>query len=655
MQNLLEDLTKLLSKEKKYSSEGKILKNVIIEDALKLEPILIKLLLSDKKIREYFFQNIEGTYVFDKIKFQKFVSNKQFLPDSYTAFKNKIGLTANDEYITEKKDVVLSWPYKDCVLEGGQDKEDARRDEIFWNETLAPDEIDRLLSSKVLTNWKKYDKHGEHGVGTVSEEDNLIIKGNNLLGLSSILKRYRGKVKLIYIDPPYNTGSDSFKYNDKFNHSTWLTFMKNRLKIAKELLTNDGFIFVQCDDNEQAYLQILMNEIFGLSNHRSNIYLETVYPDKTLKQDRVFHDQIEHVLVYAKSVNSKIIQTYEEYSYDKFVWKITEKCAPIKQIFLGGKKVEIFDEKCYEIKKVEPTEDGFKEVWASGTILDMNSSGRFFRDHLMGRQENDGYKTLYKVYDIGDDKNSFRYFTGPKKSGATKGKYYQGVPIDKANVEDKNIKKMSIENFWAMAADFGNCRSEGGVEFKSGKKPEKLLHRIIEMVTKPDDLVLDFFSGSGTTSAVCHKTKRQYIGLEQIDYNENDTVKRLKNVIKGDRTGISKSLSWSGGGSFIYCELAKANQEYINRIQEAKDTKSLVDIWITMQDKAFISYKIDIKAINENVTEFEELTLEGQKRFLIETLDKNMLYVPYSEIDDADYNISDEVKKLNHKFFGRKA
>lgn len=655
MQNLLHDLTTHFAKEDKYISEGKLLKNVIVEDALKLEPSLLKLLLKNKSIKKHFFQEIEGIYVFDKIKFQKFISNKEFLPDSYTAFKNKIGLTIADEFITEKKDVVLSWPYKDCILEGGQDKEDAKRDEIFWNETLAPDEIDRLLSPKVLTNWKKYDKDGEHKVFDFSVTDNLVIKGNNLLGLSSILKKYRGKVKLIYIDPPYNTGSDSFKYNDNFNHSTWLTFMRNRLQLAKDILSNDGFIFVQCDDNEQAYLQVLMDDVFGYDNHRSNIYVETVYADKTLKQDRVFHDQIEHILVYSKSTASKIKQTLDEYSYDKFCWSIRENKSPKEVIELGGKRVEIFTNDSFEIIKTEPCENGLKEIWASGTILDMNSSGRFFRDNLMGRYDKDGYNILYKVFGIGDDGNDYRYFTGPKKIGATKGKYYQGVPLDKKDIDDKNIKKVSIENFWAMAGDFGNCRTEGGVEFKSGKKPEKLLSRIIEMTTEPEEIVLDFFAGSGTTLAVCHKMERQYIGIEQMNYDNNDVEQRIKNVINGDQTGISKSENWKSGGSFIYCELAKANQEYIDLINKAKDTKAIQKIWKNMQEKAFISYKIDIKAINENVSEFEKLSLEDQKRFLIETLDKNMLYVPYSEIDDADYQITEEDKKLNHKFYGGKA
>lgn len=238
MQNLLNELTELLANDDQLVVEGKLLKNKLIELALKMDTGLIKLLLKSDNIKKHFFTDVDGVLVFDKIKFQRFVSNKQFLPDSYTAFKNKIGLVnENGDYLSESREIVLAWPYKDCVLEGGQTKEDQKRDEIFWNETLAPDEIDRLLAPKVFTGFMRYDKDGEHVLDGREKIDfaneNLIIKGNNLLALHSLYKKFAGKVKLIYIDPPYNTGSDSFKYNDNFNHSTWLTFMRNRLEIAK--------------------------------------------------------------------------------------------------------------------------------------------------------------------------------------------------------------------------------------------------------------------------------------------------------------------------------------------------------------------------------------------------------------------------------------
>ncbi|MCG2699299.1 site-specific DNA-methyltransferase, partial [Candidatus Parcubacteria bacterium] len=249
MKNIFEQLTDLLKKDERLvSQDGVLLKNQTQELARKNDPELIKLLLSDKAIKQHFFFEVEKTLIFDKEKFVRFISNKQFLPDSYTAFKNKIGLTAGDEYVSENKEVVLAWPYKDCVLEGGMTKEDQKRDEIFYNETLAPDDINRLLDAKVFTNFKRIDKKGEHKLdgfkrnekGTI--KDNLIIKGNNLLALASLKKEFAGKVKLIYIDPPYNTGNDGFQYNDSFSHSSWLVFMKNRLEVAKELLQNDGVI-----------------------------------------------------------------------------------------------------------------------------------------------------------------------------------------------------------------------------------------------------------------------------------------------------------------------------------------------------------------------------------------------------------------------------
>lgn len=271
MQNLINDLINTLKTDERLIIDGKLVKNKIVELALAMDEELITQLLTNETIKKHFFKDIGDVLVFDKVAFQSFVSNKQFLPDSYTAFKNKIGLTTNNEYLTESKEVVLTWPYKDCVLEGGQTKEDQKRKEIFWNETLAPDEIDRLLAPKALTNFKKYDKDGEHKVDKISPDDNLIIKGNNLLALHSLKKQYAGKIKLICIDPPYNKGGDDFNYNDSFNHSTWLTFIKSRLACSKSLLHPDGTIFIFCDDNESAYLKVLCDEIFDRNSFVSSI------------------------------------------------------------------------------------------------------------------------------------------------------------------------------------------------------------------------------------------------------------------------------------------------------------------------------------------------------------------------------------------------
>ena len=632
------------------------------DHAWKLDRKLVKLLLLDEQVKAKFFEEIEGHWIFDTNTFIDYISQKNFLDNSYTRFRNRIGLTIGEKFLRERGEVTLVWPFKDCCLEGGQTKEEEKRREIFFNKTLAQDEINRLLDQKVLTNFVQYSVEGIHIVSEFNRnalgllKDNLIVKGNNLLALHSLKNLFRGQVKLIFIDPPYNTGSDSFGYNDRFNHSSWLTFMKNRIEVAKDLLSDDGFIFIQCDDNEQAYLTVLMDELFGIENSRAIIYVETVYPDKTLKQDRVFHDQVEQLLVYSKSAKAKIIQEFEDYSIEKFFWYIQEKTEPDKTIELGGKRVDVFSAGDYEIIKGEPSTEGLKEIWATGTILDINSSGRFFRDFLMDRVDIDGIGSLYKVFDIGDDANEYRYFTGPKRINATKGKYYQGVPVDR--IESKtDVKKISIENLWLMAADFGNCRHEGGVELKSGKKPEKLIQKVIQMTTAEGDIVLDFFVGSGTSVAVAHKMHRQYIGIEQLDYGKDDSIHRLQNVIVGDRTGISESENWIGGGSFVSCELMKYNEIFMERIQKAQTSEELLETFRGMAEGSFLNWYINPQMPEDAMKCFNDLGesengLEKQKRLLAELLDKNQLYVNLSEIDDEQFHVSEEDKVLNKAFYG---
>ena len=194
--NIFEHIKSILEQNNKFCKDGILFKNVVVEAALKMDKELLSILVKDEVAKKTFFQEIEKIIIFDKVKFQKFVSNKQFLPDSYTAYKNNIGLTANDEFLTEAKEVVLSWAYKDCVLEGGQTKDDQKRKEIFWNETLAPDEIDRIFEPKVLTNLKLYDKDGSSDLKKISITDNLIIKGNNLIAHHSLNQVYKGIIKL---------------------------------------------------------------------------------------------------------------------------------------------------------------------------------------------------------------------------------------------------------------------------------------------------------------------------------------------------------------------------------------------------------------------------------------------------------------------------
>lgn len=610
MQNLLNDLKQALALDTRFiADDGSLLKNKIVELALSLDKSLLKLLLQHPSIKEHFFQAVDGILIFDKIKFQQFVGNKQFLPDSYTAFKNKIGLTSNGEYLTESKEVVLSFPYKDCILEGGQDKEDVKRNEIFWNETLAPDQIDRLLSPKALTNFKRYDKDGEHAVTDISLSDNLIIKGNNLLALHTLKNAYEGKVKLIYIDPPYNTGGDSFKYNDSFNHSTWLTFMRNRLEMARELLRPDGVIFVHLDFNEVHYCKILLDEVFG----RGNFINEIIWRRKqaTSYGNSKYGITNDTILFYSKSEHYDFYPIYslddehtKDYITERFVHDDGDgrkymKSPLVNSLYRPNLK--------YVFQGINPPPNGW--------LYSKERMQAFFDNNELIIPNNSEARIYRKIY------------------------------LD-------TYKGQVIQNIWTDIP-IVNPMAKEQTEF-STQKPEKLLERIIKSSTLPEDIILDFHLGSATTASVAHKMGRQYIGVEQMDYIENISVERLKKVIAGEQGGVSKSVNWQGGGSFVYCELSKANQDYLDRIQSTKDSEELIALLKVMQEKAFLSYQFDNKEFSKQIDNFKSLRFEDQQKLLIELLDKNMLYVPYSEIDDEDFAVSENDKKLNNQFFSLK-
>lgn len=385
--------------------------------------------------------------------------------------------------------------------------------------------------------------------------ENMLIYGDNLLALKALEQDFAGKFKCIYIDPPYNTGNAFEHYDDGLEHSIWLSLLKPRVDILRKLLKKDGFFCCHIDDSEGHYLKVLLDEIFGRNNYLTTLYIKVRYPDKTLKSDMAFHKEMEQIHIYRKEFGAKPNLNIAELNFDKFIYYIEEK-AKGKEIVLGNKKTIILNKDEYIIKKGEGSEYGLKEIWATGSILDGNSSGRFFRDYLTGRYEKDGYGVLYKVYGIGDDRYDYRYFTGPAREGATKGKYYQGVPV--AQIEDQNQhKEVPINNFYDLAGSFGNCRTEGGVDFRSGKKPEKLLEIILRHFSNENDWVLDSFLGSGTTAAVAHKMKRKWIGVELGEHCHTHCIPRLKKVINGtDEGGITKSANWQRGGGFKYYYLA---------------------------------------------------------------------------------------------------
>ena len=635
--HLYHELEQLLRMNSRYCmDDGTLLKNRIVEDALSLNPLLVKLLLGNDKIKAVFFQDVEGVVVFDKVKFQRFVSDTQFLGGSYTMFKNKIGLTdENGRFINESREVVLSWPYKDCVLEGGQTKEEAKRNEVFWNETLAPDEVNRLTEPKVFSHFKRYDKDGEHEVDHLSGNDNFIIKGNNLLALHSLKKKYEGEVKLIYIDPPYyfrkNLSTDTFKYNSNFRLSTWLTFMRDRLECAKLLLAPSGTIWIHMGDDGMHYLKMVADQVFGSEHFVGTLPRRT----RNGKSDVPFNfsQDFDWLLVYTnvdekKSVMGRTVERtyYETDDFPGKPWRLADLTKQTTAKERGNSYFTMVDPKT---GKEYPASE--KRTWCVTKDT--------FQYHY-----NRGYIVFPDDYD----------FLNISKPYSRKFKYEDDANGKLSSV----ISDCQIQQF--LKALLYDCKNETGndeIDKLFGRdefgyaKPENLIKTIMEVTTQEGDLVMDFFSGSGTTAAVAHKMKRHYIGCEQIDNQIELNKNRLVQVIAGEQGGVSKAVGWQGGGSFVYCELAKANAKFADEIEMAATTQQLEEIWTRMKSTDYLNYKVNIKDVDENVTSFETLSLEDQKRFLIECLDKNLLYVPLSDIDSDEYGVTDEDKRLTREFY----
>lgn len=635
--NLYHELEQLLRMNSRYCmDDGRLLKNQIVEDALSIQPLLVKELLGNEKMKKVFFTDVEGVMVFDKIKFQRFVSDTQFLGGSYTMFKNKIGLAnENGRFVSESREVVLSWPYKDCMLEGDQTKEDAKRNEVFWNETLAPDEVNRLTEPKVFSNFKRYDKEGEHQVDHLSDNDNLIIKGNNLLALHSLKKKYAGQVKLIYIDPPYyfrkKLSTDTFKYNSNFHLSTWLTFMRDRLECAKHLLAPSGTIWIHMGDEGMHYLKLVADQVFGINHFIGTLPRRT----RNGKSDVPFNfsQDFDWLLVYTNVEESQAVmgraverKYYTTEDYPGKPWRLADLT---KQTTAKERENSFFTMVDPKTGKEYPPSE--KRTWCI--------TKETFDSH---------YKRGYIVF---PDDYDFLKITKPY---SRKFKYE-----DEANgklssiISDCQILQFLKSLLYDCKNEIGNNEINdlfGRDEFDYAK-PENLIKIIMEAVTNEGDLVMDFFSGSGTTVAVAHKLGRKYIGCEQIDHQIELTVNRLNEVICGEQGGVSKSIGWQGGGSFVYCELSKANGKFADEIENAETTGQLMDIWNRMKATDYLNYKVDVKEVDANVADFEGLNLDDQKRFLIECLDKNLLYVPLSDIDSNEYGVTDEDKRLTREFY----
>ncbi|GAA9046486.1 hypothetical protein BTM304_11090 [Helicobacter pylori] len=571
---------------------------------------LLTFMLEDKNANDYknaFFKTIANSLVFNQKALLECLTKE--LENSFTRFENKIGLYSQGNPkcpIKSSELVVLNFPFKDNVLLGNAKDNSTKSKELFYHEILHKKEIDTLLKKKALC---RFEMHGEGDLESALKDKNTnyLIKGNNLIALHSLKKKFAKQVKCIYIDPPYNTGNDSFNYNDNFNHSSWLVFMKNRLEVAREFLSDDGVIFVQCDDNEQAYLKVLMDEIFLRENFVGCISWKQFH---SVKNDAAnFSKNIEYILCYCKNFSKNLISNEP---FDKSnLYKLKDENGFYKLDPVWAKSGNNFSPYTFLNGKTWSPPSGTFWRYSIGTLKDMEQNNRIVFN---------GKNPMAKRYlsEVAEGRKSSTFWDGSEVGYNLNG--------------DAEIKQLF-----------------NGNKVFNNPKPEALISRILEVSTNENDLVLDFFAGSGTTCAVAHKMKRRYIGIEQMDYIETITKERLKKVIEGEQGGISKKCDFKGGGSFVYAELKEVNLEVKKQILNAKSKGECLKIFNDLNER-FLK-RADCKIDGIHSEEFQNLDLNEQKRICCALLDSNEDYLNLGDMDEDAWGIDEITKKYNEIFY----
>ncbi len=536
---------------------------------------LLTFMLEHENADDYknaFFKMIANSLVFNQKALLECLTKE--LENSFTRFENKIGLYSQGRPIKSSELVVLNFPFKDNVLLGNAKDNSTKSNELFYHEVLHKKEIDTLLKKKALCH---FEMHGEGDLESALKDKNTnyLIKGNNLIALYSLKKKFAKQVKCIYIDPPYNTGNDSFNYNDNFNHSSWLVFMKNRLEAAREFLSDDGSIYINLDYNEVHYCKVLMDEIFKRENFRSEIIWRMGFLSGYKTAAKKYIRNHDTILFYSKSDNYLFNKTYIENKDFLPLLTKNEVQNAFKKFSFPQEKVDDF---------------------------------LTFINH-----ENRGEK-----YPLEDTWNSNKWDK------------LNSIAIDSSVSRVDETIAIDDENF-------------------KGQKPESLIQRILEVSTNENDIVLDFFAGSGTTCAVAHKMKRRYIGIEQMDYIETITKERLKKVIEGEQGGISKKCGFKGGGSFVYAELKEVNLEIKKQILNAKSASECLKIFNDLSER-FLK-RTDCKIDEIDSEEFQNLDLNEQKRICCTLLDSNEDYLNLGDIDEDAWEIDGITKKYNEIFY----
>ncbi|EJB16574.1 methylase [Helicobacter pylori CPY1124] len=586
---------------------------------------LLTFMLEDKNANDYknaFFKTIAHSLVFNQKALLECLTKE--LENSFTRFENKIGLYSQGRPIKSSELVVLNFPFKDNILLGNAKDNSTKSKELFYHEILHKKEIDTLLKKKALCN---FEMHGEGDLESALKDKNTnyLIKGNNLIALHSLKKKFAKQVKCIYIDPPYNTGNDSFNYNDNFNHSSWLVFMKNRLEVAREFLSDDGVIFVQCDDNEQAYLKVLMDEIFGREN-----FIACFVWEKTSNSLSRIRIKTEYILCCEQTkfgliFNGDMAEEGQDFPILNEVNVKRTLQFPPNSIYFKTFKGVI---KPTKFNKMELIDDLRIVNKTNSNMVRINAKFKWTQNKL------DDEIKEGTTFVIKSDEFSMRYIR--------KG--------------DREIKISNVFNAECGVTTNIKATSEIKVLFANSNtdlfstpKPEALISRILEVSTNENDLVLDFFAGSGTTCAVAHKMKRRYIGIEQMGYIETIPKERLKKVIEGEQGGISKKCDFKGGGSFVYAELKEVNLEVKKQILNAKSANECLKIFNDLNER-FLK-RTDCKIGEIHSEEFQNLDLNEQKRIYCALLDSNEDYLNLGDMDEDAWGIDGITKKYNEIFY----
>ncbi len=574
-------------------------------------------------------------------------NQNDFKKGRHTKYSNKIGLYSNSKgsFIKNDTEVVLDFPFKDTVLEAGMSKEDVGREERFLHLEIDSKDIDTLEEPKVLTDFRYLDKNGEKDLDKNSDieffdsegnlKQNLLIKGNNLLALYTLRERLAGQVKFIYIDPPYNTKGDanSFAYNNTFNHSSWLVFMKNRLEVAKELLKDNGFIAITIDHSELLYLGVLADEVFERENRVGIVTI--VHKPEGRNQEKFFGTSNEFMLVYAKNkevanfhnvvLDPELAKKYNlsdnigNYRLQNFI-RLTDGQLALRNvrpkfwypIYVNPETLEVSAYKNDNYQEVYPiTTAGVEMSWkALPDTLDKDIS----EGNIIAEKDGDGRITILekiregqviKTHWVRKEYNAIQY----------------GTKV--------------LNDIFAGEKVFGFPKSIYAVE------------DILKLTTSGEDIVLDFFSGSGTTghATIMLNSKdggnRKFILVEQMDYIESVTKERLSRIIKSDYPN----------DNFVFLALKKYNQEYVDLITNATSLSELEDIYVDMRNNAFLKFWFDRKEFEKDEN-FRNLDIDKRKQKLVDVLDENQLYLNYADMDDTRHKVTGDEKALTHRFYG---